>query len=258
MILRCFQRLLLMWAALFFQDRDMHAAEGSDYRVMVFSKTAGFRHKSIPDGIAAIEKLGKENGFTVDASEDAAIFSDDDLGRYAAVVFLSTTGDILTADQQAAFERYIGKGGGFAGVHAASDTEFDWPWFGGLVGAWFKNHPPGTSRATIEIEDAAHPSMRGLPKSWPRTDEWYNFRENPRGKVDVLAVLDESTYEGGGMGEDHPIVWAHEYAGGRAWYTALGHTKESFQEPLFLQHLLGGIEWAAGRSAKKEAPDTAP
>ncbi|GMV26310.1 MAG: hypothetical protein AMXMBFR58_23410 [Phycisphaerae bacterium] len=220
-------------------------ASKPSFRILVFSKTAGFRHDSIPDGIAAIQKLGKENGFDVDATEDAALFTEDNLGRYAAVLFLSTTGDVLDDDQQKAFEAYIAKGRGFVGVHAAADTEYEWPWFGTLVGAYFKSHPK-IQDATNKVEDRTHPSTHHLAEEWKRHDEWYTYKDNPRSRVHVLISLDESTYEGGGMDGDHPIAWCNTVAGGRSWYTGGGHTKESFTEPDFLKHLLGGIKWAAG------------
>ncbi len=219
-------------------------AEGSG-RVLVFSKTAGFRHDSIPDGVAAIRGLGKTRGFAVDSTEDSSVFEDSRLAPYSAVVFLCTTGDILDEGQQAAFQRYIEAGGGFVGVHSAADTEYDWPWYGGLVGAYFKGHP-AIQPASIVVSDSVHPSTRDLPARWNRTDEWYNFQANPRARVHVLATVNEATYSGGEMGDDHPIAWCQFYGGGRAWYTALGHTRESYSEPLFLRHLLGGIQFAAG------------
>ncbi|MGH7598169.1 MAG: ThuA domain-containing protein [bacterium] len=215
------------------------------FNILVFSKTAAFRHTSIPNGIAALQKLGNENGFAVEATEDAALFTDAILARYQAVIFLSTTGDVLNDAQQTAFERYIRAGGGYVGIHAAADTEYGWPWYGNLVGAYFQSHP-AIQPATIIVADRSHPSTEPLPQRWPRTDEWYNFKINPRGNVHVLATLDERTYSGGADGYDHPIAWCHEYDGGRAWYTALGHTEASFTEPLFLQHVLGGILFAAG------------
>jgi type 1 glutamine amidotransferase len=216
---------------------------GAGFKVLVFSRTAAFRHASIPNGIAAIGQLGTQNDFNVVASENAADFTDTNLAQFRAVIFLSTTGDVLDAAQQSAFERYIRGGGGYVGIHAASDTEYDWPWYGGLVGAWFSSHP-AIQRASVLVEDLEHPSSRFLPEAWVRNDEWYNFRSNPRANVHVLARLDESTYSGGTMG-DHPIAWFHEYDGGRAWYTAGGHTPESYAEPLFVTHLLGGILYAA-------------
>src|SRR5215470_10558643 len=216
----------------------------SQARALVFSKTTGFRHDSIPNGIAAIRQLGQQNNFAVDATEDSSLFTDANLSRYQTVIFLNTTGDALDNGQQAAFERYIRNGGGFVGVHSATDTEYDWAWYGGLVGSYFQGHP-AIQPARIVIEDGSHPSTSTLPAEWRRTDEWYNFRSNPRGRVKVLATLDETTYSGGAMGADHPIAWCQLYDGGRAWYTAGGHTGESYAEPLFLQHLLGGIQFTA-------------
>ena len=215
------------------------------FAVLVFSKTTGFRHDSIPQGIAAIEALGAEHGFSVDSTEDAGRFNAAELARYRVVVFLCTTGEILDPRQKAAVEGFIRAGGGFAGIHSASDTEYQWAWYGRLVGAYFADHPQ-IQPATIHIEDSNHPSMKDLPVIWRRTDEWYNFRSNPRGTAHVLAALDETTYSGGKMGYDHPIAWCQEIDDGRSWYTAMGHTVESYAEPLFRLHLLGGIESAAG------------
>jgi cytochrome c len=237
--------VVLAISGVLFAGASTAQAIAPSFTVLVFSKTTGFRHDSIPDGVAAIRALGAEHHFAVDAAEDAAQFTDATLSRYKVVVFLCTTGDILDPDQKAAFERYIASGGGFVGIHSASDTEYHWPWYGRLVGAWFASHPQ-IQRATIHIEDANHPSTKGLPASWERTDEWYNFRSNPRSTVHVLASLDEATYSGGAMGGDHPIAWCQNIEGGRSWYTAMGHTQDSYAEPLFRLHLLGGIESTAG------------
>ncbi len=243
---RAFLLLAAIAAAVtLFDARDTsHPAMQQQPRILVFSKTTGFRHDSIPDGISVIRQLGQQNNFDVDAAEDASIFNDANLGRYQTIVFLSTTGDILDDNQQAVFERFIRSGGGFVGVHSATDTEYDWAWYGGLVGAYFSGHP-AIQPARIRVEDNSHPSTSSLPGVWERTDEWYNFQLNPRGRVKTLATLDETTYSGGEMGADHPIAWCQLYDGGRAWYTAGGHTKESYAEPLFRQHLLGGIQFAA-------------
>lgn len=219
-------------------------SSGSAFSALIFSKTTGFRHQSIPNGIAMIRQLGTDNGFRVDATEDASKFTDDILAQYQAVVFLNTTGTVLDPDQENAFQRYIQNGGGFVGIHSATDTEYDWAWYGDLVGTYFRAHPD-IQPATVSIVDFEHPSTAGLPARWMRTDEWYNFRTNPRPSVHVLAVMDESTYSGGDMG-DHPISWCHDFDGGRAWYTALGHTPDSYSEPLFQQHVLGGILSTAG------------
>jgi len=222
---------------------EPYEPEPAGPRVLVFSRTTSFRHGSIPAGTEAIRDLGRLNGFQVDATEDPARFTAEALSEYDAVVFLNSTGDVLDEDQQAVFEGYLAAGGGFIGVHAATDCEYEWPWYGDLVGAYFASHP-AIQEARIEIRDRSHPSTRHLPEAWLRTDEWYDFREPLDPGVNVLLALDESSYEGGQMGE-HPIAWYHEYGGGRAFYTGFGHTDETFQEPLFLEHLLGGIAWAA-------------
>ncbi|PAP77125.1 ThuA domain-containing protein [Rubrivirga marina] len=221
-----------------------HAQDGG--AVLVFSRTTGFRHASIPNGIAAVRQLGETHGFSVTATEAPSVFSAAGLAPFDAVVFLNTTGDILDASQQAAFEGYIQSGGGFVGVHSAADTEYDWAWYGGLVGAYFESHPPGTPDAVVHVADRVHPATRDLPASWARTDEWYNFRRSPRGDVHVLATLDEQTYSGGTMLGDHPIAWCQAYEGGRSFYTAGGHTGASFAEVDYLGHLWGGLAWAAG------------
>ncbi|MGW5336149.1 ThuA domain-containing protein [Streptomyces bauhiniae] len=223
-------------------------------RVLVFSKTAGFRHDSIPDGVAAVRQLGATDGLTVDATEDATAFTTRNLRRYDAVVFLSTTGDVLDPAQQRAFEGYIRQGGGYVGVHAAADTEYDWPFYGGLAGAWFDSHP-AIQPATVVVEDHAHPSTAALPARWERTDEWYNYRSNPRESAHVLASLDESSYSGGTMNGDHPLAWCQSYEGGRAFYTGGGHTRESYAEPAFRAHLLGGLRWATGATQADCRPE---
>jgi type 1 glutamine amidotransferase len=233
------------------------AASAEEPRILVFSKTAGFRHDSIPAGIAAFRAMGEANGFAVDATEDATIFTPVDLARYRTVVFLLTTGDVLDDTQQSAFEAYLRAGGSWMGVHSASDTEHAWPWYGGLIGATFFNHS-AIQPARVRVETRDHPSTSGLTDPWMRTDEWYNFSDSPRqnGNV-ILLTLDESSYVGGTMGSDHPIAWYHEYDGGRAFYTALGHTAASYGEPDFLAHLLGGLLYAMGpASPPPPDPDT--
>jgi type 1 glutamine amidotransferase len=224
-------------------EPERAAQERERFQVLVFTKTTGYRHESIPDGVKAIQRLGRERGFRVDVTSDARRFTS--LGRYEAVVFLSTTGTpIARAGQQRAFERYIRRGGGYVGVHAASDTRGRWPWYERLVGARFKRHDPGVSERPVRIEDAGAAATRGLPSPWERADEWYEFRTNPRGRVHVLASLDES----------RPLAWCHAYDGGRSVYTAMGHTRESFTEDRFLAHLYGAIAMAAGRARFACAP----
>lgn len=223
--------------------------EGNTPRLLVFSKTKGFRHASIKEGKLALMKLGLEKGWKVDTTENADYFCQDSLERYHAVVFLSTTGDVLNRSQEAAFERYIQAGGGFVGIHAATDTEYGWVWYNQLVGGQFDSHPE-IQQAKINVSEAGHISTSHLPKPWTRTDEWYNFKPETFNKtVKVLLKLDESSYKGGKMGAEHPIAWYHDYDGGRAWYTGLGHTAESYTEEAFLKHLTGGLEYAMRQKA---------
>ena len=218
--------------------------------ILVFSKTAGWRHDSIPAGIAAFQKLAAEHQFTVVASEDASLFTDAELSQFNAIVFLNTTLNVLDENQELAMERYIQAGGGFVGIHAAADTEWegDWFWYRNLVGAVFKNHPNTPSnvqQATVNFVDKNHASTEALADSISVADEWYNYRDMYE-FINVVATVDESTYQGGEHDHDHPISWYHDYDGGRAFYTGMGHTSESFSNPDLLQHLLGGLTYAVG------------
>ncbi|MRG48854.1 ThuA domain-containing protein [Chitinophaga sp. SYP-B3965] len=214
-------------------------------RLLVFSKTAGFRHDAIPVGKLAMLQMGAENGFDVDTTEDASVFTAKNLKRYKAIVFLSTTGNILNDEQQAAMESYIKKGGGYVGIHAATDTEYDWPWYNQLVGAYFLSHP-NQQTATLQVVDRTHPATKHLDATWIRKDEWYNFKSIVPG-LHVLIKIDEKSYTGGKNGDDHPMSWYREFDGGRMFYTELGHTKESYKEEAFLKHVLGGIEYVIGK-----------
>ncbi len=226
------------------------AGDGTSTSVslLVFSRTAAYRHDSIPAGIQALTALAKSRGWQLDATEDASRFSDAGLAGYSAVIFLSTTGDVLDDAQQGAFERFIRAGKGFIGIHSATDTEYDWAWYGGLVGAYFREHP-AVQAASVVVEDKTNPATAGLPNPWKRTDEWYAFKDNPRPNVHVLLSLDENSYSPGAanMNGDHPIAWCHEYDGGRAFYTALGHTSESYSDPLFMGQLAGAVAWVLAK-----------
>ena len=220
-------------------------------RVLVFSKTAGYHHESIPDGIAAIRKLGSQNKFDVDTTSNADWINEDSLKKYAAVVFLSTTGDVLNNYQEADLERYIQAGGGFVGIHAAADAEYDWGWYGRMVGGYFLTHPgirdsfPNVQPGVLQVVNKDHVSTKDLPAQWKHTDEFYSFKKMDS-SVKVLIKVDEGSFKGGYMNGNHPMAWYHDFDGGRAWYTNLGHTKETFTEDLFLKHLLGGIQYAMG------------
>lgn len=211
--------------------------------IVVFSRTAGFRHDSIAAGTAALEAIGRDAGWPMVATEDEAALIDQ-LPHARAVVFLLTSGDVLTDAGEAALESFVRGGGGFVGIHSASDTEYQWPFYQQLVGEWFSGHP-AIQEATVRIEEAAF--APGAPSTWQRVDEWYNFRSNPRPRVQVVLTVDESTYDGGTHGADHPIAWRREVDAGRAFYTAMGHTAESYAEPLFIAHLTSALWWAARR-----------
>jgi type 1 glutamine amidotransferase len=211
-------------------------------RVLIYSKTNGYFHSCIPLGIKTISRLGKENGFDVDNTTDSLLFTNENLKKYAAVIFLNTTLKVLGPNEETAFKQYIESGGGYVGIHSAADTEYDWPWYGQLVGAYFKNHPD-QQNAKLFIVNKNHPSTAGMPDSIVLKEEWYNYRSF-QPDLTVLIKIDESSYKGGENGASHPMSWYHEFDGGRAFYTELGHRDDIWTNPVYQKHLLGGIEWA--------------
>jgi type 1 glutamine amidotransferase len=218
--------------------------KNSQLTVLIFSKTNGYRHASIPTGITAIKKLGMENNFGVDATEDSTWFNTATLKKYSAIIFLSPTGKVFGPEEEKALQDYIHNGGGYVGIHAATDCEYNWAWYGGLAGAYFKSHPKQQS-AKLNVINKNHLSTKNLPDVWERFDEWYNFKNlNP--DCTALIKIDEHSYTGGENGDNHPMAWYHAYEGGRAFYTALGHTDESYSDPKYLDHILGGIKYAMG------------
>ena len=235
--------LLLIPVFLCLSLRPAENLEKKPLKVLIFSKTLGFRHKSINDGIVAIKKLGVENGFIADTTENAANINKENLKNYKAIIFLSPTGEFFNEEQKVAFRDYIRGGGAFVGIHAATDCLFKWEWYGKMIGGYFINHP-ATQEAVLNITDTKHPATKSIISPWKRKDEWYNFRyTNPN--IKVLLKLDESSYNGGKNGANHPIAWYHKFEGGRVFYTGLGHTPESYtSDEYFLKHLLGGIKYA--------------
>ncbi|MEC9476693.1 MAG: ThuA domain-containing protein [Planctomycetota bacterium] len=215
--------------------------------ILVYSRTTGFRHGSIEDGQKALRKLAEQNGFQIEVTEDPTAFSAERLRGHQVVVFLNTTQDVLDATQEAVFEDWIRSGGGYVGIHSASDTEYQWTFYGHMMGAYFAGHPR-VQQATIDVKNQKHPAMAHLPKKWIRTDEWYNFKKFPD-HVEVLAYLDTDSYEGSSMKGKHPAAWCHSVDLGRSFYTVGGHTNQSFSEPDFIQHLYGAIWWAAGNDS---------
>ena len=223
------------------------ACTKNEKRLLVFSKTEGFRHQSIEAGKEFFLKFGIENNYAVDTTEDASIFTEVNLKQYSAIIFLNTTGDILNTDQQNSFESYIQAGGGFVGIHAASDTEYDWPWYGKLMGGWFNGHPsdPNVRKGKVTVLDKNHPATESLPDSWEKTDEFYNFK-SLNTEMNFLISVDEKSYGAGKHGDFHPLSWYHDFDGGRAFYTNFGHTPETFSEKEFIEHITGGIAYAVG------------
>jgi uncharacterized protein len=238
----------------FFLCLFMTPSQAQQFKALLFTKTDGFHHESINEGVTAIKTLAARNNFTVDWQEDAKLFNDKNLEKYQVVIFLNTTGNILNEEQQAAFEKFIKAGKGFVGIHSASDTEYDWAWYTKMVGMMFKIHPQQQT-AYLKVEDSNFPGMERFPKKFLWTDEWYEF-STPAKSTDLkfLVSVDEKSYdpnakwgtnEGKGMGAFHPISWYHPYDGGRAFYTALGHIPLTFSDQTFLDHIYGGIYWAA-------------
>ena len=233
-------------------------------KVLVFSKTTAYHHGSIAKGIAAVQQLGAENKFDVDTTTDPAKFTTENLKQYAALIFISPTSparptpvDPFNDDQKDAIKKFIESGKGFVGIHSATDFGYAWPWYGELVGGYFLGHPRrNVQEAVINVVDTKSPMTKGMPEHWKRSDEYYSFRpgSNPK-DLHVLLALDESTEDYGTMtnikmGDFHPLAWYHDYDGGRAFYTALGHTDETYLDPLFLNHLKEGIKYAMGKKYK--------
>ena len=217
------------------------------FNVLVFSKTEGFRHTSIEAGKIALKKMADEKGFNVDFTEDANQFVTNNLKKYNAVVWLNTTGDVLDPDQQDEFERYIQAGGGYVGIHAATDCEYDWNWYGRLAGAYFLDHPnpDNVQKGKFYVVQKDHWATKGMPDEFERTDEFYSFKQIEP-SINVLIKIDEKSYHDGKNGDDHPMSWYHDFDGGRSFYTAMGHTDETFSEPLFVNHIWAGLQYTMG------------
>lgn len=250
-------KLLLVFISGLFLSVSAYAQQ---FNVLLFTSTQGFHHQSQLEGVAAMRTMADKHFFSVDWQEDPRVFNDKNLEKFQAIVFLSTTGDLFNAEQKAAIEKFIRSGKGFAGIHSASDTEYNWEWYTKLVGRSFHIHPV-IQTAELQVTNRKFPGLERMPDRFLWTEEWYEFGpEHTKGLNYILAV-DEKTYDpnvswgpksGKGMGKFHPIAWYHEYDGGRSFYTALGHTAADYSDPLFLEHVYGGIYWAAtGKGLKK-------
>ena len=240
----------------------LSALQAQQFNVLLFSKTEGYHHTAINEGVNALSKLAQKHFFTIDWQENSDIFSDEKLAQFDIIIFLLTSGEILNEQQQKAFERFIQSGKGFVGIHSASDTEYDWEWYTRLIGRMFYLHPPKQT-ALLKVADYNFPGMSRMPKSFFWTDEWYQFTDEKTDSLNYLLTVDENSYnpyarssnngrEAKGMGEFHPVSWYHSFDGGRSFYTALGHIAALYEDDLFLEHIYGGIYWAAtGKGVSK-------
>ncbi|HSB96650.1 MAG TPA: ThuA domain-containing protein [Spongiibacteraceae bacterium] len=233
--------------------------------ILVFSKTNSFIHKeAIPAAKVELQQLAKKNGWSVYLTDSGAIHNAEDLAKFKTVIWNNVTGDVLTESQRTAFQNYIEQGGGFVALHGAGDGSIgkNWPWYTDkLIGAEFIGHPMKQQFqvATVHVEDRSDPITDGLDENWSRTDEWYSFASSPRSKgFHILATLDENSYSPEGlwgksvrMGADHPIIWKHCVGRGRVFYSAMGHTASSYEEPKYQAVLTHAIAWAIGQ----EGPD---
>lgn len=229
-------------------------SQNKKINVLVFSKTAGFRHNSISSGLKMMSDLAQERKWILTATENGDLFTPETLKTFDVVVFLNPTMEVLNDLQQKNFEEFMSTGKGFVGIHAAADCEYEWPWYGKLNGAFFKTHPPAQT-GTVIFEDTDHPAMvpfKGM-KTYRTFDEWYSFKENPRSVVHVLARLDETSLDEATLKDekwkmnDHPLIWSQEIGTTRSFYTVFGHTPEAFQDPKVKEHIGCAVDWVAKR-----------
>lgn len=233
-----------MFRCLFIAFIAIFASESlaqNQFNALVFSKTNGFRHKSIESGKNMLFQLSQEKNFDAFFTEDSLFFTSQNLKAVDIVIFLNTTGNIFGDNEEKVFREFIENGGALLGIHAASDTEYDWQWYGEVVGNYFESHPK-IQKARLNVLDQKHPAMKHLPKTFHHTDEWYNFSKEFSDDLHILMTLDEQSYEGGKNGV-HPISWCREIGEGKAFYTGLGHTDETYEEEFFIQHIWGAMKW---------------
>ena len=235
-----------------FQSVYSIASAQAQFRALLITTTRGFQHESINAGVLALQELAKKNNFNLKLFEDPKVFNDDFLKQFQVIIFLNTTGDIFDSAQQKAIERFIQRGKGFVGIHSASDTEYGWDWYRKLVGRMFHIHP-AIQTARMNIVDNTFPGLQGFAGNKWWTDEWYEFGPEEITGLNYILAVDESTYnpkvewadkKGNGMRKFHPIAWYHNYDGGRAFYTALGHMPSDYSDAVFLNHVYAGIFWA--------------
>jgi uncharacterized protein len=229
------------------------SAQQKQFKALVVTTTKGWHHESLHAGYVALKEMGVKNFFDVVLWENPGGFNDKYLEQFQLIIFLNTTGDIFNEEQQKAMEKFIQAGKGYVGIHSAADTEYEWPWYTKLVGRMFKIHPAIQS-AKMKVLDNGFPGLQGFADGRIWTEEWYDFQPETISGLNYILGVDESTYnpkvqwgnnKSDGMGQLHPLAWYHNYDGGRAFYTALGHLPTNFSDPAFLNHLYAGIFWAA-------------
>ena len=236
--------LLFINFFLFPFDTDINCLNCSDnnsYSVLVITETKGWVHDSIESGLKLIQNIGNKNNFNVYHSDNSSVITYKNLKEIKTIIFLNTTEEILTDVEQKVMESFIKSGKGFVGVHAAADTEYNWQWYGKLVGAYYRNHPEVMNGKILTIN---HKITNHLDSEWEIEDEWYNF-DYVNYDINILLHLDEDSYVGGEHPDYHPITWYHEYDGGRSFYTGLGHTKEVYEDERFIKLLEKGILYAS-------------
>ena len=260
--------LVILYFALFSNQLFAQA----QFKVLLITETAGWHHESIQNGVTAINELAATHNFEVTRQQNAVKINEGSLKNFDALIFLSTTADIFDDNEQTAIEKFIQSGKGYVGIHAASDTEYDWEWYTKLVGRMFHIHP-AQQTAKLKIIDHNFPGLEHFPNTLLWTDEWYEFGEEKVDDLKYLITVDENSFDpnvtwknsdvdangnkidriGKGMNGFHPISWYHEFDGGRSFYTALGHIEKVYENQWFLDHLYGGIYYAAtGKGIEKK------
>ena len=251
-IMRLWRLLVAALLAIAVTGAAFAATPPQQKRVLIFSHSTGYRHASIEPGVAAFKQLAARERVGVVASEDPNLFSPAGLKGFDAIIFLSTSTDSkkpesewFQGERRTALQAFVRRGGGIVGIHAASDSHYHWPWYQRMIGGHFISHPKGTPTGTVKIVDPTHRSTRGLPAKITRTDEWYYFGDyNPEMKL--LITLDPHSI-GEKDSNPNPVSWSHNFEGGRVFYTAMGHTNESYSDANFLKHVAGGLNWVLRR-----------
>ncbi|MFY0653374.1 MAG: ThuA domain-containing protein [Cyclobacteriaceae bacterium] len=248
-LMKNFKQVYLLATIIFFSSifNPQGGCAQKKLNLLVITKTNGFRHKSIDIGKEKLTEWGKAEKWKVTFSEDSTIVNDKVLGKTDVLVFLNSSGDILGSNERQSLVKFMKDGGSFVGVHCATCTEKEWPWFRQMIGARFDSHPKVQMARMAVNHEYAHPAINHLGDSLKMVDEWYNFQESVVSHAKVLLTLDESSYNGKKMDEEHPIAWFHDFEAGRVFYTGIGHTNETYQNEEFKKHLIGGINWAGRR-----------